>query len=81
MIIVHHSGRLGNTLLQDIGASILSNHYNLKVVNYWEKYGILNPKFNHSGRLIDSNKFFLLVNSFISFSFPINMSKSFIRRL
>jgi hypothetical protein len=55
MIILHHSGRLGNTLLQDIGASILSKHYDLKVVNYWDKYGELNPKFNYSGRLIDAN--------------------------
>jgi hypothetical protein len=46
---------MGNTLLQDIGSSILSKHYDLKVVNYWDKYGELNPKFNHNGRLIDSN--------------------------
>jgi len=33
MIIVHHSGRMGNTLLQDIGSSILSKHYVLLVDN------------------------------------------------
>ena len=56
MIEITHSGRMGNCLLQDIGASIISKNYNLQVINYNNNYENLTPNFYRNGRIIESNK-------------------------
>lgn len=38
MIKINHRGRLGNILLQDIGASVLSKKFDLVVTNYLKNY-------------------------------------------
>jgi hypothetical protein len=55
MIINKPQGRTGNILLQNIGMSIISTKFNLKVINYVpiNNVGLLGLKLNQDGRMIE----------------------------
>ena len=56
MIKIIHQGRTGNQLLQNIGLSILSKKFDLKVLNYShipDSEEILGTKYNQDGRVLN----------------------------
>ena len=55
MIKINHYGRLGNTMLQDIGASILAKKHNLKVKNYQNYYDKINLNLHQGEKTISDN--------------------------